>query len=431
MLTFPGQRRTFCDGIARRDFLTLGALGAGLTLADALRLQAASPAAKGDRTRSKSVIMVYLPGGPSHIDMYDPKPDAPAEFRGEFKAIPTSVPGVQICEHMPMQAKMMDKLALLRSVVAVDEHSDSNLMSGFPEQVNRTASHPSFGSVLSKLQAGSPGAAEDVPPFVSLRGQSFGSQPGFLGVAHRPFTPDGPAQQNLKLVNGVLPARLDERKSLLAGFDTARRDIDATGGMKGMDAFTARAFDMIGSGTVREALDLKREDPKSRERYKGVEQFLTARRLVEAGVKFVTLSYGGWDTHTANFKQLKTQLPVLDRGVATMIQDLHDRGLGDDVITIVWGEFGRTPKINAQDAGRDHWSPVMSALVAGGGLKMGLAVGASSARGEYPKDRPYRVPQVLSTLYRAIGIDPAMTFPNGTGRPMYVLDDREPVTELL
>ena len=426
MLTFQGQRRSFCDGIARRDFLTLGALGAGLTLADALRLQAAQPAKKSRSTTPKSVIMVYLPGGPSHIDMYDPKPDAPVEFRGEFKAIPTNVPGVQICEHMPMQARMMDKLAVLRSVVAVDEHSDVNLMTGYPENVNRIAGHPSFGSVMSKLQGDS-----EVPPFVSLRGMSTGTQPGYLGVAHRPFTPDGPAQQNLKLVNGVLPDRLGERKSLLAGFDTARRDIDATGSMKGMDAFTTRAFDMIASGAVRDALDLKQEDPKSRERYKGVEHFLTARRLVEAGVRFVTLNYGGWDTHSGNFKQLKTQLPLLDRGVANMIQDLHDRGLSDDVITIVWGEFGRTPKVNAQDAGRDHWSPVMSALVAGGGLKMGQAVGASSARGEYPKDRPYRVPQVLSTLYRAIGIDPAMTFPNGTGRPMYVLDDREPVTELL
>ena len=428
MLTFHGQRRAFCDGVARRDFLTLGALGAGLTLADALRLRAASPAKKGgDRTPSKSVIMVYLPGGPSHIDMYDPKPDAPAEFRGEFKAIPTSVPGVQICEHMPMQAKMMDKLAVLRSVVSVDEHSDSLVMTGYPEQVNRTAGHPSFGSVLSKLQGG----ADDVPPFVSLRGMSVGTQPGYLGVAHRPFTPDGPAQQNLKLVSGVPPARLDERKSLLQGFDTARRDIDATGGMKGMDAFTARAFDMIASGAVRNALDLKQEDPKSRERYKGVENFLTARRLVEAGVKFVTLSYGGWDTHAGNFKQLKTQLPLLDRGVATLVQDLHDRGLADDVVTVVWGEFGRTPKINATDAGRDHWSPVMSAMVAGGGLKMGQAVGASSARAEYPKDRPYKVAQVLATIYRAVGVDPAMTFPNGTGRPMSVLDDREPVAELL
>ena len=428
MLTFHGQRRAFCDGVARRDFLTLGALGAGLTLADALRLRAASPAKKGgDRTPSKSVIMVYLPGGPSHIDMYDPKPDAPAEFRGEFKAVPTSVPGVQLCEHMPMQAKMMDKLAVLRSVVSVDEHSDSLVMTGYPEQVNRTAGHPSFGSVLSKLQGGS----DDVPPYVSLRGMSVGTQPGYLGVAHRPFTPDGPAQQNLKLVNGVPPARLDERKSLLQGFDTARRDIDATGGMKGMDAFTARAFDMIASGAVRNALDLKQEDPKSRERYKGVENFLTARRLVEAGVKFVTLSYGGWDTHTGNFKQLKTQLPLLDRGVATLIQDLHDRGLADDVVTVVWGEFGRTPKINTSDAGRDHWSPVMSAMVAGGGLKMGQAVGASSARAEYPKDRPYKVAQVLATIYRAVGVDPAMTFPNGTGRPMSVLDDREPIAELL
>ena len=430
MLTFRGQRRAFCDGIARRDFLTLGALGAGLTLADALRLQAAQPAKKGGRTAPKSVIMVYLPGGPSHIDMYDPKPDAPVEFRGEFKAIPTSVPGVQICEHMPLQAKMMDRLAVLRSVVAVDEHSDSNLMTGYPEQINRVAGHPSFGSVLSKLHGG-PGDSEDVPPFVSLRGMSIGTQPGYLGVAHRPFTPDGPAQQNLKLVNGVLPARLDERKSLLAGFDTARRDIDATGGMRGMDAFTARAFDMIASGAAREALDLTREDPKVRERYKGVEQFLTARRLVEAGVKFVTLSYGGWDTHAGNFKQLKAQLPLLDRGVANLVQDLHDRGLSDDVVTVVWGEFGRTPKINATDGGRDHWSPVMSALVAGGGLKMGQAIGATTANGERPKDRPYTPSQLLATLYRAIGIDPAMTFPNNTGRPMYVLDDREPVKELL
>ena len=376
MLTFQGQRRAFCDGIARRDFLTLGALGAGLTLADALRLQAAQPAAKGSRTAPKSVIMVYLPGGPSHIDMYDPKPDAPVEFRGEFKAIPTNVPGVQICEHMPRQAQMMDKLALLRSVVSVDEHSDSHVMTGYPEQVNRVAGHPSFGSVLSKLRGGQ-GDRDDVPPFVSLRGMSVGTQPGYLGVAHRPFTPDGPAQQNLKLVNGVPPARLDERKSLLAGFDTARRDIDASGSMTGMDAFTARAFDMIASGAVRNALDLKYEDPKSRERYKGVEAFLTARRLVEAGVKFVTLSYGGWDTHSGNFKQLKTQLPVLDRGIANLVEDLHERGLADDVVTVVWGEFGRTPKVNRTDAGRDHWSPVMSALVAGGGLKMGQAVGAS------------------------------------------------------
>ena len=430
MLTFLGHRQPFCDGINRRNFLTIGALGAGLTLADVLRAKAATKPGDSQtlsRGSPKAAIMIYLPGGPSHIDMYDPKPDAPVEFRGEFNAISTNVPGIQICEHMPMQARMMDKLAVIRSLVAVDEHSDSYLMTGYPEQVNRTVGHPSFGAVMSKLK----GSADEVPPFVSLRGMSIGSEPGYLGVAHRPFTPDGPGQANLRLAGGVNVNRMDDRKSLLGSFDTARRDVDATGSMKGMDSFTQRAFDMIASGTVRKALDLKQEDPRTRDRYKGVEQFLTARRLVEAGVGCVTLSYGGWDTHTANFKQLKTQLPMLDRGIANLIQDLHDRGLQDDVVTVVWGEFGRTPKVNSTDAGRDHWSPVMSAMVAGGGLKMGQAIGASSARAEYPKDRPYKVPQVLATLYRAIGIDPGMTFNNGSGRPMYILDERDLVSELV
>jgi hypothetical protein len=371
--------------------------------------------------------MVYLPGGPSHIDMYDLKPEAPAEFRGEFKPIPTSVPGLHISEHMPLQARMMDRLAVVRSLVSNDEHSDSYVMTGYKEQENRAATggqHPSIGAVISRTRAGQ---NNDVPPFVSLRGMSMGTEPGFLGVSHRPFTAEGPGIQNLRPVSD----KIDDRKDLLGRFDTARRDIDASGTMTGMDAFAGRALDMIASGTVRKALDLKQEDPRTRDRYKGVEQFLTARRLVEAGVGCVTLSYGGWDTHSGNFKQLKQQLPVLDRGIAGLIDDLHDRGMADDVITVVWGEFGRTPKINGNDAGRDHWSPVMSALVAGGGLKMGQAVGSSSARGEYPKDRPYKVPHLLSTIYQAIGIDPAATFPNGAGRPMYVLDDRARVEELI
>jgi uncharacterized protein (DUF1501 family) len=201
--------------------------------------------------------------------------------------------------------------------------------------------------------------------------------------------------------------------------------------MKGLDAFAVRAFDMIASGAVRRALDLSREEPRSRDRYKGVEQFLTARRLIEAGVGCVTLAIGGWDTHSSNFKQLRKQLPEVDRGVANLVQDLHDRGMDRDVVTVMWGEFGRTPRINGSDGGRDHWSPVMSALVAGGGLRMGQAIGSSSARGEYPRDRRLTVPQVLSTLYHTVGINPAQTFPNGSGRPMYILDDRAPVTELL
>jgi uncharacterized protein (DUF1501 family) len=210
-----------------------------------------------------------------------------------------------------------------------------------------------------------------------------------------------------------------------------RRDIDSTGTVNGMDAYTQRAFDMVASGNVRKALDLSKEEPRSRDRYKGVEQFLTARRLIEAGVGCVTLGYGSWDTHERNFIHLKNQLPPLDRALSSLIQDLHDRGMDQDVVTVVWGEFGRTPKINNNMGGRDHWGPVMSCMIAGGGLKMGQAVGSTSARGEVPKDRPYKPANVLSTIYHAMGIDPSQTFLNGSGRPMYILDDRDPVVELL
>jgi hypothetical protein len=430
MLRFLGSPHRFCDGVSRRDFLQIGAFGAGLSLADMLRLQAApigSTGTKKQNKTNKAAIMIYLPGGPSHMDMYDLKPEAPAEFRGEFKPISTNVSGVHICEHFPLQAKMWDKLSCIRSIISVDEHSDSLVMTGYPDRVNRTADHPSFGSVLSKLRGDSNGA---IPPYVSLRGMSRGTEPGYLGIAHRPFTPGGQGDRNLKLVNGVTAERLDDRRSLLAQFDDTRRDIDASGTMAGMDTYTERALEMVTAGVVRDALDLRKEDPKTVERYKGVEQFLTARRLVEAGVGCVTLSIGGWDTHGQNFQTLKKQLPKVDQGIANLIQDLHDRGMADDVVTVMWGEFGRTPKIN-MNAGRDHWSPVMSAMIAGGGLKMGQAVGASTEKGERPKDRPCTVPQVLSTIYQAIGVDPSMTFPNGAGRPMYVLDEREAVKELL
>jgi hypothetical protein len=425
MFTLWGARQRFCDGLTRRGFLQVGAFG-GLTLAGLLRAKAFAGETGTPASASKSAIMIYLPGGPSHIDTYDLKPDAPMEFKGEFKPIPTNVAGVQICEHMPLQARMWDKLAVVRSLVSVDEHSDSLVMTGYSENTNRTAHHPSFGSVVSKLR----GEAGDVPPYVSLRGMGPGTEPGYLGVAHRPFTPEGPGVNNLRLPGGVDTSRVEDRKTLLASFDSVRRDIDASGSMKGMDSFTSRAFDMVASGTVRKALDLTKEDPRVRDRYHGAEQFLTARRLVEAGVGCVTLSIGSWDTHGGNFTTLKQQLPVVDRGVANLIQDLHDRGMDKDVVTVMWGEFGRTPKVNG-GAGRDHWSPAMSALVAGGGLKMGQAVGTTNARAEYPKDRPYTASQLLATLYHAIGIDASMTFPNGSGRPMYVLDDREMVSELL
>ncbi|MCI0701365.1 MAG: DUF1501 domain-containing protein [Planctomycetia bacterium] len=428
MLRFLGSGHRFCDGATRRDFFQIGAFGAGLTLADVLHLRSATAAAKKQPSRSqKSAIMIYLPGGPSHMDMYDLKPDAPKEFKGEFNPTKTNVTGVQICEHFPLQAKMWDKLACVRSIVSVEEHSDSLVLTGYPDRINRTADHPSFGSVVSKLRSAESGA---VPPFVSLRGMSRGTEPGYLGIAHRPFTPSGPGNANLRLANGVTAERLDERKNLLDAFDDTRREIDATGTMVGMDSYTERAIEMVTAGVVRDALDLRKEDPKVRDRYKGVEQFLTARRLIQAGVGCVTLSIGGWDTHGQNFQTLKRQLPQVDKGIANLISDLHERGMGEDVVTVMWGEFGRTPKVNG-NAGRDHWAPVMSAMIAGGGLKMGQAIGASTEKGERPKDRPLTVPNVLSTIYHALGIDPSITFPNGAGRPMYILDEREPVKELL
>jgi hypothetical protein len=432
MFSISGSAQRFCDGVSRRNFLKIGAFWAGLTLADMLRQKSqANPVAApaSTPTRHKSAIMIYLPGGPSHMDMYDLKPNAPTEYRGEFRPIQTNVPGVQICELMPRQARMWDKLACVRSIVSVDEHSDSLVSSGYSEAAKRVSHHPGFGAVMSRLRSD---ASSDIPPYVSLYGMSIGQDPGYLGVAHRAFAPGGQGLADLNLAAGVTRDRGQDRQSLLQQFDTARRDIDASGAMVGMDAFSQRAFDMVASGSTRRALDLTQEEPRARDRYRGIEQFLTARRLVESGVGCVTLAYGGWDTHERNFETLRRQLPELDRGISNLVQDLVDRGLFDDTIVVVWGEFGRTPRINGSaGGGRDHWSPVMSAMVAGGGMRMGQAIGASSPRGEVPHSRRVTASQVLATLYRAIGIDPSQTFPNNNGRPMYILDDREPVSELL
>ena len=430
MLNIIGSKLKFCDGMNRRGFMKIGAFGAGLTLADMLRSKAQATQTGSAPTAAKSAIMIYLPGGPSHMDMYDLKPDAPVEYRGEFRPIQTNVNGVQISEHFPRQARMFDKLSTIRSIVSVDEHSDSLVMTGYSENTNRVAHHPSFGSVMSRVRAGS---NSDIPPFVSLRGMSIGSEPGYLGVAHRAFTPSGAGLTNLSLPGGINTERNGDRRGLLENFDSVRREVDQTGTMRGMDVFAQRAFGMVASGATRRALDVSSEDARTRDRYRGLESFLTARRLVESGVGCVTLAYGGWDTHSDNFTTLRRHLPELDRGVANLVQDLHDRGMDRDTVVVVWGEFGRTPRINSSGmgGGRDHWAPVMSAMVAGGGLRMGQAIGSSSARGEYPRDRRYTASQVLSTLYRAMGIDPSMTFPNGSGRPMYILEDREPVTELL
>jgi len=263
--------------------------------------------------------------------MYDLKPDAPSEFRGEFKPIATNVPGVNICEHFPLQARMWDKCAVIRSLVSADEHSDSLVMTGKTQRENMVANHPSFGSVVSRVR----GTNNNAPAFVSLRGMSRGTEPGFLGINHRPFSPSGPGVQNLNPIASVTADRQGDRRSMLQAFDTVRRDIDNN--ISGLDEFTSRAFDMINSGGVRQALDVSREPQQNRARYQGVEQFLTARRLVEAGVGCVTLSIGGWDTHGQNFQTLRRQLPQVDKGLSALITDLVERGLHDDVVVVMWG----------------------------------------------------------------------------------------------
>jgi uncharacterized protein (DUF1501 family) len=434
MFTVSGARARYCDGISRRNFLQVGAVGlAGLSLADLLR---ADEAQKRDFAYTrKSIINVYLGGGPSHMDTFDMKPEAPKEFRGEFNPIDTNVPGIQICEHMPRLASMMDKFAIVRSLTGLyEEHSPHQNETGWSESSLRTSGgRPSLGSVIAKIQGANNGSA---PTFVDLTGHT---KHGFLGSVYGAFRPDGEGRANLTLAGGVTVGRLDDRQQLLSGLDRLKREADASGSMKAMDSFAQRAVSVITSGEVARALDLTQEDPRLRERYLGGsksphyenDRFLVARRLVSAGARCVSLSWGGWDTHGNNFGHLKMQLPPMDQGLATLVEDLDAHGLLNDTIVIVWGEFGRTPRVNA-GAGRDHWPRAMSVLVAGGGLQTGQAIGATNRLGEQPKDRPVHLQEIFSTLYQHMGIEPKYTtLVDNNGRPQYLLDHNVGVRELM
>ena len=452
MLTIVGKKERYCDGVSRRRFLKIGGLAlGGISLPQVLKAEAkSSPEGGGKGLSHKGVIMIYLSGGPSHQDMYDLKMQAPKEIRGEFKPIATNVPGIEICQHMPRLAKMMDKFAIIRSLYGCpDQHASDLCLSGYPiGGGQRQSGHPSLGSLLSKVQGPVDRA---VPPFVGLTTKtrhapySNPGLPGFLGQAHAPIQPDGEAMANMRL-NGITLDRLSDRKALLSSVDRFRRSADASGIIEGMDAFTQRAFDVLTSSKLVEALDLDKEDQRLRDRYgRGssspafgedagphwMDQFLMARRLIEAGVRCVTLSFGSWDRHGANFTRLPTQLAKLDQGITALVEDLHDRGLQNDVSVIAWGEFGRTPKIN-KSAGRDHWPRVSCGLLAGGGMRTGQVIGSTNRLGEVPKDRPVHYQNVFATLYRQLGIDPAdTTIPDRAGRPQYLVDHRDPVDELI
>ncbi len=421
----------------RRSFLTAGALAVGgLTLPDLLRARAAQPLKP---TRGKSVIMVYLNGGPSHMDMYDLKPDAPAEYRGEFKPIPTNVTGVRISEHLPLHAKIADKFAIIRNMKFQQEgHTAPELYTGVLR-----GNRPAFGSVVSKLRTDA-GVRASLPPYVYLGDANHVGHPGYLGKAHEAYIP-GEKAMSLGRSKSVSLEQLGERRQLLKSFDTTRRELDDPKGSRAsMDSFTAQALEMMTTDAARDAFDLTKEPAKLREKYGKGTEYILARRLVEAGVPVVTITpqnhgvpqkcNGQWDHHDHVFECLKSILPQYDKSVHALITDLHDRGLSDDVAVVIWGEMGRTPRVGTQrgtTAGRDHWPQSGFAILAGGGFTTGQAVGATNDKGERPVGTPYTPQNVLATLYGHLGIDPQTTFPDHTGRPIYLLDDTTPIKEVM
>ena len=415
-------------------------------LADFLRMRA-----EAQVPRTKSVIMVLLIGGPSHIDMYDMKPDAPVEIRGDFKPIRTNVPGIDICEHMPGQARIADKLTIVRNMkFSGDNHSGEQLTTGWRADNNARLKRPAHGAIVSYLREKEKGGPTQVPSYVVLSppmkdGPVFRDEFGALyaGPAHRPFSPTSGAFDDLGLTAGMTRERLGERKTLLRVFDTLRRDLDNRAELAGMDRFTAQAFEMMVSEKTRTALDISREPEPVREKY-GIRgpnaakaaRWLQARRLVEAGVPVVNFRAAGqedWDTHTGNFSNLRQSLlPTLDNGLSALVSDLHDRGLDKDVAVVVWGEMGRTPKVTKDrpGGGRDHWHDSSFAVLAGGGWQMGQVIGKTDAWAARSVVTPYEPQNVLATLYRHLGIDPATTLMDFTGRPQPLLEECSPIKEL-
>jgi len=422
MLTIlGGDKGQFCDRLSRRGFLQVGALGiGGLTLADLLRMEARA----GVKNSNKALINIHLGGGPSHQDMFDLKPDAPREFRGEFNPIKTNVDGLEICEHFPKLAQMADKFAVLRSLVGMlDDHSNFHTQTGYGRNdLRNVGGRPSIGSVVAKLLGPTGNGA---PPFISYNG----GYPGYLGPVYKPYQPQG---GDLRLVGGMTADRLESRTNLLSSLDKLRRDVDASGQMTALDSYTQRAVGVVTSGNVADALDLNKEDQKVRQRYgNDGNQFLTSRRLIEAGVRVVTFDWGSWDTHGNNFSHLRTQLPKLDQALSALLQDLSDRGLDKDVTVVMWGEFGRTPRVNA-GAGRDHWSRLSMGFLAGGGMRLGQAIGTSTRYAEDAKDRPVHLQEVFATLYHNMGIDVSTTtITDPAGRPTFLVDKRSPISELV
>jgi hypothetical protein len=440
-------------GHSRRLFLRRGLLGAGAVSAIGIPTAVAAPTSSSAR----QVIVIFLQGGLSHIDSWDPKPQAPAEYRGDFQPISTSLPGLQICEHLPQLAQRADQYSVLRSVYHGTPSHEAAIhwtLTGYDYPgANTTTKNrnikPAMGSIVSRLLGS---LHSGLPSYVCVpdRGQLGDrvryASASYLGMAHDPFEAGMPPARadapfpvppNLSLAQGIDLSRLKERLGLLQDLDDLPRAIDASGSFAGQDEFNRQALELLEHDAARRAFDMTQESVANRMRYGNTsfaQRLVLARRLAEAGVRFTLVNFSNnqeWDTHNANFKSLKeTRLPELDRAVSALLDDLKDRGLLDSTLVAVFGEFGRTPKINAT-AGRDHWSNVFSVMLAGGGLKPGRCIGTSTANGENPQDRPVHFNEVLATIYRQLGVSPSQVFHDSLGRPVPLLDSGVPLPELL
>lgn len=409
----------------RRDFLKVGMLGAGggLSLLDwlALRARAGTSAPKAD-----AVVLVWFGGGPSHLDTFDPKPEAPAEIRGPFKAISTKVPGLQLCEHLPRMAKIMDKVALVRSVTTplADHELGTKLMqTGYPPLPAFDV--PSYGSIVGKMLGG----RGQLPPYVCLTEGLAGSGAGFLGASLNPFTPGG--GDELDGPKRITPERAERRRGFRTAVDAGYREIEqANDYVKAVGKFYDQAFTLISSPEARDALDVKREPKSTKEAYGSMgENLLLARRLVEAGVRFVTVGLGGWDTHSDNFTTLRNQLPGVDQALSAFLSDLDQRGLLERTLVLMTGEFGRTPGING-NAGRDHYSRVFSMAWAGAGIQGGRVVGSSDKNAAEVQDRPVTASDIAATIYDRLGIDFKQSVESPEGVRTMLSRDGAPIHEL-
>lgn len=456
MLSILGRqdkKTGFCDGLSRRGFLQIGGAAAGgLALNQILALEAEA----GIGSSNKAIINIYLPGGPSHLDMWDLKPNAPVEIRGEFNPIDTNVPGIQICELFPRIAQMMDKFVLVRSLSDSDgAHDCYQCMTGRKKNDRAPGGGwPSAGAWVSRLAGGT---GESVPPNLALMyptGNRTWGEPGtsgFLGPIHDPFNVVGrkPGEKSDNMVlQGITLERLQDRDQLRASLDQFRREVDASGQMDSMDAKMRQAMGILTDSKLGDALDLSQEDPRIVARYgkndpkfqrdgapKMVENFCIARRLVEAGARYVALNYSRWDWHGGdgmNFPRSREEFPLLDQALSALITDLHERGLDKEVSVVMWGEFGRTPKINKNNS-RDHWPRANACVLAGGGMRTGQVVGETNKYGEEPVLRPVKFQEVFATLYHNMGMDAHRDrIFDGAGTPRYPVDPgNEPLHELI